>query len=693
MLDRVSPAPTKDPRRILNAHFLTDAGMTDLQDRLHTGCYEVHVPEEGALLIVAWLVDNGFTAEARALLDAIGPYFSRLRFYPVLVDRPRRYGSRVCLQDVGSTIESLNSVTPNRHILAQKEAIQVWAPLYDQAVALFLETVDGDPPCLRRGPDGERLPRDNGKFPVEGGWPCQTYPEGWAERAERLLQECRSKRRNHKLCGRPDRANDSFAPLRDYLRKCIKNPRSLSGRDVGMIRLILARYNAKRGTPNSSRCREVRERQAQQVRAPGFHEIARVIVSRLEPHPKDTGMDDLSPVTQPVTEEEEKQTGIESGMPIPTPLQSKVRRCLSDTVDALVKRGVITSGDTLARLLPQMTSGLRAAGITDPALRHLYAAIYRAFRSRRSLLLLNLESQVKIEELPWVAATDRFRSENLSTRESARQTLEEVAILALVSFPHAILPNKLLQELRALAKGADLPVPLVDEVAADIFMGEFSGKFVRAAKVAADLMGESLYATYYGIDYERIRRLPEKDKAKRSWFRRATSSDPFVELCSSMAGVSYGGWDPAINGMIIEQQQIITTQNLAALFNRLGLVDSLQHDLDDMAKRCFIWVCRRQQMKINEWHGKLIMLKNTAYAWRQMIFFLSLLPRPALDRFLIWADQHLAEQSPEFRRRFGPAFHGLAIAAEGRTPAPPSARGGQTRRFLGWSKEEHWLID
>ena len=66
-----------------------------------------------------------------------------------------------------------------------------------------------------------------------------------------------------------------------------------------------------------------------------------------------------------------------------------------------------------------MTSGLHAVGIADPLLRQLYAAIYRAFRRRRSLLLLDLQSQVRIEELPWVAAIDQFRSGSLSAQELA----------------------------------------------------------------------------------------------------------------------------------------------------------------------------------------------------------------------------------------------------------------------------------
>lgn len=122
---------------------------------------------------------------------------------------------------------------------------------------------------------------------------------------------------------------------------------------------------------------------------------------------------------------------------------------------------------------------------------------------------------------------------------------EEVATLTIASFPHAILPNKLLQELRALTKSADLDLPLVDEVAADIFMGEFTGKFLQAAKRSAKLLEGTLYENYYGIDYGQLRSIPEVEPAKeKRWFRRETR-DQFAQLCSKMAGVTYGGLGPS----------------------------------------------------------------------------------------------------------------------------------------------------
>lgn len=665
-LKSLPSTPDGEERRALNAFFLSDAGLAWLQERLQSGCYDLAVPEEGALMVVAWLAGNGYAGQARQLIETLAPYFPRLRFYPLALDKPRQFGSCVHLQDVASTVADIRKIKPNHRILAQKEAVEVWAPLHDRIVALFLETVEDD-------------------------WPCQKYPDGWADRALALLDERAALRKKHRLCARPERANKHHAQIAAFLGRCATNPEALTGREVGRIRLILKRYVEKRGLAGSPSCVDARQRQMADVSAPLWYEIAQIVLDRLERHRGEDGLDDVSDLQQAVTAQEAARTGVRQNTPIPPPIRFKVERCLNETVQVLIERGLITSGETLARVLPQMTAGIRAAGITDPALGRLDAAIYRAFRRRRSLLLLNLEKQVQIKELPWVAAIDHLRSKSLSSRDLARQTLEQVAAVTLTSFPHVIVPNKLLQELRTLAQAAGLHIPLVDELAADIFMGRFSPKFVEAAWMAADLLAWSLYATYYNVDYGKIRQLPRPEApARRAWYQRQTQPEPdaLAQLCASRAGVSLETWEPATNGMIVEQQQILTTQNLAALFAGLDLLPALRPQLDALSRQCFGWICRRLQVKTTRWHARLIALKNAAYAWRQMVFYLALLPDGDVADFLRWAGEHLDAQPGEFTNRFRPALKGLALAADGRSPdSTPDAR-----RFLGWDKSKHWLL-
>jgi len=145
----------------------------------------------------------------------------------------------------------------------------------------------------------------------------------------------------------------------------------------------------------------------------------------------------------------------------------------------------------------------------------------------------------------------------------------------------------------------------------------------------------------------------------------------------------------ARNGMVIEQAQILTTHNLAELFGALDLEAELRPDLRDMAERCFLWLFRRQQVRSKKRHAKLIMLKQTAYAWRQMIFFLSRLPHDEAGRFITWAENHLQQKPDPFRARFIPALRGLALVYGGGSLDDATDK----PRFLGWTQGRHWLLD
>ncbi|MFZ6028915.1 MAG: hypothetical protein ACOYYS_14460 [Chloroflexota bacterium] len=692
LLEKTSPVPVENARLALNTYFLSERGLAELQSWLASGAYNINLPEEGALLVVAWLIQNDKVAVAQELLEVLGPWFSRLRFYPIPSSVIRQSGTRVFVQDVGTTATNLQRIGPNPQILAQREMVCVWTPLYDRMVALFLETVSGAPPSLECDANGHWTRAENGKFPVQGGWPCQHYPPGWSSRAAALLEEWDTAQNTYPYCQRPRNKKEHLSQLADALHCCVKSPAALTGRDVGRIRQILACYLTKRGAPASVRCQDLRQRQIQHASAPTHQEIAAALLPRLQAFPAQAGLDDPSQITRPISAGEAACYHLPVGTSIPDALQRKVERCLIETVDILVEKGLITSGEVLARVLPQMTADIRAAGFSDPAARRLVSAIYAAFRRRRSLLLLNLEKQVQIEELPWVSALDRFRQRDLAGRELARQTLEEISILAFSAFPQAILPNKLLQELNALAKTAELDLPLVEEVAADIFMGRFSEKFLHAAHRAAMLLDKTLYASYYQIDYRQLPPLPARPTKKLRLFGvpRDNEANAFAELCARRAGVNLGGWKPAANGMVIEQQQILTSQNLAVLFNEFQVAKKLGERLDELPRCCFAWVCEHLQIKATRWHAHLIQVKNAAYAWRQMIFFLAIRPASVQVEFLAWATDYLSQQPVAFQERFRPALQGLLLALHGQSAENPA---GGARLFLGWTQDKHWLLE
>lgn len=685
-LQRQDVATRSDAARgVLNTYFCSEAGFAELRALLHSGCYRIEVPEEGALLVVAWLVENGHHDRAHEVLDAITPFFSRLRFYPLPHPHPYAPSSVVHIETVKETSTRIADMQERPEIKPQREAQRVWNPYLDRLVALFLETVEGELPRVELGANQRPARRPDGSWALSGGWPCQKFPAGWTDRARAALADFTRLRAQNHSSNKPERDKENLAQLRKHLTQCVEDPRALTGRDVGMIRMILAHILAVRGLPDSPRCRELRQAQAAQAARPTKKELSVVILARLAGRPQDGGIDAVEPLLDPVSDDEAQRFKLPAGQGMPPALRRPLLRCLNAPVKTLVDEKLIKSSEMLARVLPQLVSQVGASGIADPDLRRLYGALYEAFRKRRSLLLLNLERQVRLQDLPWVAALSAFREGGADQRAKARAVLTELVMLALTAFPQAILPNKLLQEIRTLCERAGLEIPIVDEIAADIFMGEFTGKYVDAAQRAAQLLKGSLYEHYYGISYERVLRI---DDVEPAYSRAAPTSKMFLRLCAELAGQrSESRRSVAANGALLEQEQIVTTHNLAVLVDALELRAPLAPQLGELTRRCFTWLCTELQHEPASWRARLHAIKNAAYAFRQMVFFLSLEPQAAVEEFVTWAIAHLAEQQPAFAKRFQPALNGLLRAACNEYPESPP----DSRRFVGWSEDRHWL--
>jgi len=131
-------------------YFLTDAGLAELHTMLDTGRYRVAVPEEAALLTIAWLLRAGDRSAALTLLDEIAPYADRLRFLPYPADSEVSDGSAVHRESVGSLRATLGARRPKPAVEAMNEALTVWNPFADPAA----RALAGD----RRGRPARRAP-------------------------------------------------------------------------------------------------------------------------------------------------------------------------------------------------------------------------------------------------------------------------------------------------------------------------------------------------------------------------------------------------------------------------------------------------------------------------------------------------------------------------------------------------------
>ncbi|SDN11896.1 hypothetical protein SAMN04488074_13521 [Lentzea albidocapillata subsp. violacea] len=652
--------PGSNKRERLNLWYLGDDGQAELLDAVRAGRFRVELPEDAALPVVALLLDKGFPEQALDLVAELRPLMHRLRLTPRFEPIARPSDSAVRVASVRDAVASLRAVRVPEQIAKMRATLTVWDPLYDRLVALWCRTVDGEPPRL--GEDGS----------VHGGWPCRTWPVDWAEARARWLADFADMCRTVAPSGRQTNPKSNFAVLRRALESCSHGSDALTAREVGRIRRAIANTVSSRGAPAAAQRSAWHAAQTAAVTAPTNAALADVLASRLDRFPADGGLPSLDVATTAVSEAE-TTAEIPCGTTMPDSLVRKAARALEAPADELVRLGVITSGETLAVVLPQLTSRLLSAAIDDPVVAGLHEQIYTAFRRRRGLLLLNLEHQVQFTELPWVQALAPCRSPQPDNAAAAHRALRQITMLALTAFPHALLPNPLVTEIRTLAKQAELHLPLVEEVAADIFMGTFTTKWRAAAAVASRLLSGTLYANYYDLPANWS--APQRTLLR--WGKK-TAAD-FTELCRQRAGTS--GGSVAANGMLLEQSQILTTHNLAVLVDALDLTDELRERAPGLAGRTLSWIVRRQAQRADHLHAALIQVKNTAYAWRQALFLLSFC-EPTVQMSLA------VRFSTEVRDiRLVPAAEGLLQVLEGDrfTPAGTMRR-GKGRRFLGWAE-------
>jgi hypothetical protein len=698
-----TPAPS---RTALNGHHLTREGLTQLAGLLASRNYRIDVPEEGALLAVRWLLERHEHATAATLIETIEPFFDRLRFYPRPSEPPLAeptvgIGMPVLARSAHSLAEGLRKKEPSKDVETMREHYEVWAPLTDKVVALVLETVGGEPP---------RFEGDGPERRIAGGVPFTHLPHDFEARRAALLADITAARVRHRRCQRVHRDGELLGLLTGALASFPNLDADGRARMPARVRHRLAGFVAAHGVPGSDTHRALR---ASQVAGPSHGRIARVLAERLvtlvQPGEGLT-REAAAAATQPITTAEQRET-VPSGTQVPPHLTARLAAVEEAPLSTLLHRRVVGSGEVLATLLPQLTGPALATRFTDASARTLYAASYRAFRQRRSLLLLWLQHQVRFSELPWIAALEACA--DADPLPAVEETLRQLAILAMTAFPETMMPNKLVSELAALAQvarpsssadsrtgagGGGPPwLALVEEVASDIFMGTFSVKYLRAAQIAVPLLqslpGGSLYNRYYGLDGERLlamNRLEEKWGVK-------TCPD-FDAYCLELAALPSGGNPRARNGAMIEQAAILTTHNLAVLVHGLGLRPLLDARWEGLAERALVSVLDRLERRVipESIHRvqRMRASKTLAFGWRQAIFFLSFLDPSAQASFVAKCKTLLAARSPTAHQRFAPVLAGLERVVAGdvlvREASHREVEG--CRRLLGWTVETPFLM-
>ena len=576
------------PEDTSNDHYLTEEGATELMEQLDNGLFRITVPEHAAIPTVLWLVREGRMEEARKILNEIHPWFDRLRFYPEKSACPMEISAMVSLntgQEIACILKNElyerknihNPVTARR--IALERAHTQWNPLKWKVLRHFCRTCE----CEHMSGWHPDCPRHTEKG---CGWPCHKYPEEWMKKAREHLESydalVRSNEQGKSLNSRRQRKGTLYDLIKIMRKIVTSGPKSLSGKEVGRVRQLLRDAQKKRGLPHTDRFKKFWEPYAKMNFEDENAKFYPSLIQELGKYRDGVPTDVIETITNG----------------LPTSLQRRAERARLAYLDDHLNRGSITSAESLAGIVPGLVAATTAPG--DPTLARIHYGLVQAFSARRSLLLLNLEKQVRRSELPWYLSD---RAVGVSDR-----VLKQITHAALTYFPYTITPNPLLNRLRDLQGDRKIPLILVDEIAADIFMGSFSDKFAKVAIRAAELLKGTLYERYYGLASD--------------WHMICQNPSSFAEVCQKRAASSNTtnkGY-VARNGRVIEQSQILTTHNLATLVPLVN-VDSVE-----LALKIWDWIRPKMGITLDDYHAELQRQKNIGYAWRQMVFHLSIIP-------------------------------------------------------------------
>ncbi len=665
------------PRAALFASYLDDSGLAELKELLREGSYEVRVPEDAALLAVAALIELDDRAAALDLLAELAPFADRLRFMPRAgVPQPARraQGDEVFRRTAGQVAEKLAGQRGRRVIEAQREALSVWLPLTDAFVELWWPVGGWDAT--------PEAPAATGSVDADTPGPVADR-----RRATQLVESYDRALRANPLC-RKYRDPGQNLPILVAATRALLAGEWTDGW-YRRVRHVTTGAVAARGEPNSAELAALRAAQVLDAAAPSHAELARVVAERVRRLRPDRGIEDPAEVLGPVTAAEAGGR-LRVGDPIPDSLSRKVGMAAAAPIEELIAAGVVSSAETLGEVVPAITARQVGAAFDDAVIAELMASAYLAFRRRRSLLLTNLEKQVQFVELPWVEALTGHASAPVGPAgpDDSAAVARRVATVALDAFPGTILPNPLVRELSTLFGAGGLSIPLTEELAADIFVGSFSAKFLAAAKISGRLLRGSVYERYYGLDFQEVLDLADVALRPANPLVRWRRSQPpaaarFDEICAAAAPFGRRR-TVAGRGVVIERQQLLTTHNLSALVTVAGVRPN--SSWADLAIRAGAHAARRLAQAQSR-PMPLRTVKNAAYAWRQAVFFATLAgPEafPLLLQGISQADHGAESPMPEALEGLRHVMGGGSFDADGACP------GG--RRLLGWTLGPHWAV-
>ena len=534
-------------------------------------------PEPLMIPTIAYLENNGKIKEANELKELIRPYVDNIRFYPIAEEimktkkKPNVFASLETIYQF--TKWCTDYINKNNKKLKELERISRKKTLEMELIKLFNETK----------PEGEYKE-----------WPMQKISQIWLDEAQKLYKN------NGWYGGNFKRKRGILYNLWIILEKVIKQKiiqehsrriNSITGLDISRIKYYLYCAKCKKYIDMNSYLINNREKIEN--------------IEKLEKCLRESKETRLELI---MYENIKEQYNVEEVV------LNKLNKCVLYPIEELRDFGYIPSSEVFVELAQPMEAFLQTIDFDfkeDITVEeHLKFLLYKSFKNMRSLLLLNLESQLKINEIPQYNVLCKVYKRDKSSNSLILSKL----LLSYYTewFPGDIMPNRVVKMFYNLLKSEDKNLGLCEEIACDIFQRRFGEKYDTSLNIAKKNMINTLYSEYFELDtmYKNPQNL--------------------TNLSLTLKEKYYGNGDfrwTNSNGQQIHASMVLTTHNLTQLDRFIDNLDVLK-------------VLRNITYKLLSLLGnntiQSLECSQIGHCWRNFMYYASKCSMCDISKYLNW---------------------------------------------------------
>ena len=694
--ERSEHAEVPEPRT--NQSFLNEEGLQELAAMLDSGLYQIEFPENSAFLVLVHLLRQDRVQDARELMQELAPYIDEIRFYPSAsatapTFSPLKVGV-INIRELKGILHSIQGACGKRGLTMSRhqDGCDFYQPIQAQALRILTDVLE----------NGGALPSDCTEIkkeiealatqyfivnPIPSKVVVKVATKGVAQDPHPVSKHIRAHSTTRVLVEALCTMALGNQLSEEELKTVTDRVRTVAAKNgvVGTPRYETYRARVELSSAVSNNGAEVgmaaakilnSEKQADQsyLEESEVTALAEKVMAAVN---KSSGNNNgySTAIRAP------RQYHGTSASQLPTRVQSAFSRAVSRTIEEHIEAGVINSAEMIADVVPVLFNAAASNKIEDPVLRRLYCDLAVAFSRRRSLLLLDLQSQVRLDELPFAKPMLAGLKSGSGNSAEVVATIDTIRIATrawLDHFPHTMTPNRFVSAIKgvirglrgptnqnsyapapsntgifaaisnmlglsrtaAVAEAPAAPTPstpevemprLLEELAADIFMGSFSSNFPLSTLQAAKALRGTIYERYYNLSAIYAKLIAEMGRVAQT----TTAAGPPSQLgsilldcatdCQPLWGADNTGRYTVANGRIIEAVMVLSTHNLYQLYSWLGLEQAAPSEggVNNLNAARATWkyiIGVFTNPPADTYYG----YRMVAYAWRQLLFFLSM---------------------------------------------------------------------